>query len=123
MKPRTVYDKAVHDLTYTARQLARLDQNFCRASFEEFKLLMGLDAEAQKRYGLPPPVGAAGADRGVRNGCARSAPIQGPLLMAAPATAIEAPSARPSPAGNRQQRVARMAPRPSIALNLLVIST
>jgi len=79
MKPRTVYDKAVQDLTYTARQLTRLDQNFCRASFEEFKLLMGLDAEAQKRYGLPPPVGAAGAHRGVRNGCARSAPIQGPL--------------------------------------------
>jgi hypothetical protein len=115
MKPRTVYDKAVHDLTYTARQLARLDQNFCRASFEEFKLLMGLDAEAQKRYGLPPP-------RCTKRLCSVSTDT-GPLLMAAPATAIEAPSARPSPAGNCQQRVARMAPGPSIALNLLVIST
>jgi hypothetical protein len=53
MKPRTVYEKAVEDLTETAQQLARLDQNFWQVSFEEFKMLTGLDDAALKRYGLP----------------------------------------------------------------------
>ena len=53
MKPRTVYEKAVQDFTETARKLARLDQHFRRASFAEFEILMGLDDEVLKRYGLP----------------------------------------------------------------------
>ena len=53
MKPRTVYEKAVQDFTETARQLARLNQHFRRASFAEFEILMGLDDEVLKRYGLP----------------------------------------------------------------------
>ena len=53
MKPRTVYEKAVQDFTETARKLARLDQHFRHASFAEFEMLMGLDDEALKRYGLP----------------------------------------------------------------------
>jgi len=59
MKPRTVYEKAVQDFTETARQLARLDQQFRQASFAEFEILMGLDAfddEVLKRYGLPRPM-------------------------------------------------------------------
>ena len=55
MKPRTVYEKAVQDFTETARQLARLNQHFRRASFAEFEILMGLDDEVLKRYGLPKP--------------------------------------------------------------------
>ena len=53
MNPRTVYEKAVQDFTETARQLARLNQHFRRASFAEFEILMGLDDEVLKRYGLP----------------------------------------------------------------------
>jgi hypothetical protein len=53
MKPRTVYEKAVQDFTKTAQQLARLDQHFRQASFSEFEMLMGLDDEVLKRYGLP----------------------------------------------------------------------
>ena len=53
MKPRTVYEKAVQDFTETAQQLARLDQYFRHASFAEFEILMGLDDEVLKRYGLP----------------------------------------------------------------------
>src|SRR5215510_3316312 len=56
MKPRTVYEKAVQDFTKTARQLARLDQQFRQASFAEFKMLMAFDDEAWKRYGLPKPM-------------------------------------------------------------------
>jgi len=56
MKPRTVYEKAVQDFTETARRLARLDQRFRGASFAEFEMLMGLDDEALKRYGLPKPM-------------------------------------------------------------------
>ena len=55
-KPRTVYEKAVHDFTETARQLARLNQLFRHASFAEFEMLMGLDDEVLKRYGLPKPM-------------------------------------------------------------------
>ena len=54
-KPRTVYEKAVQDFTETAQQLARLNQHFRQASFAEFEVLMGLDDEALKRYGLPKP--------------------------------------------------------------------
>jgi hypothetical protein len=53
MKPRTVYEKAVQDFTETAQQLARLNQHFRQASFSEFEMLMGLDDEVLKRYGLP----------------------------------------------------------------------
>jgi hypothetical protein len=53
MKPRTVYEKAVQDFTETAQQLVRLNQRFRGASFAEFEMLMGLDDEALKRYGLP----------------------------------------------------------------------
>ena len=52
MKPRTVYEKAVQDFTETARRLARLNQHFRQA---EFEMLMGLDDEVLKRYGLPKP--------------------------------------------------------------------
>jgi hypothetical protein len=54
-KPRTVYEKAVQDFTETAQQLARLNQHFRQASFSEFEMLMGLDDEVLKRYGLPKP--------------------------------------------------------------------
>jgi hypothetical protein len=54
-KPRTVYEKAAQDFTETARRLARLNQHFRQASFAEFKMLMGLDDEVLKRYGLPKP--------------------------------------------------------------------
>jgi hypothetical protein len=40
-------------LTETAQQLARLNQHFRQASFSEFEMLMGLDDEVLKRYGLP----------------------------------------------------------------------
>jgi multidrug efflux pump subunit AcrB len=53
MKPRTVYEKAVQDFTETARRLARLNQHFRQASFAEFEMLMGLDDEVLRRYGLP----------------------------------------------------------------------
>jgi hypothetical protein len=53
MKPRTVYDKAVQDFTQTARLQATLNQHFRQASFAEFEMLMGLDDEVLKRYGLP----------------------------------------------------------------------
>ena len=53
MKPRTVYEKAVQDFTETARQLARLNQNFRQASFAEFEMLMALDDGVLKRYVLP----------------------------------------------------------------------
>jgi hypothetical protein len=56
MKPRTVYEKAVQDFIETARQLARLNQHFRQASFAEFEMLMGLDDEVLKRYGLPTPM-------------------------------------------------------------------
>ena len=56
MKPRTVYGKAVQDLTETARKLARLNPHFRQASFAEFEMLMGLDDEVLKRYGLPKPM-------------------------------------------------------------------
>jgi len=55
MKPRTVYEKAVQDFTEAAQQLARLNQHFRQASFSEFEMLMGLDDEVLKRYGLPKP--------------------------------------------------------------------
>jgi hypothetical protein len=55
MKPRTVYEKAVQDFTEIAQQLARLNQ-LREASFAEFVMLMGLDDEALKRYGLPRPI-------------------------------------------------------------------
>ena len=64
MKPRTVYEKAVQDFTETAQQLARLNQHFRQASFSEFEMLMGLDDEVLKRYGLPKPWSAPfGVDR------------------------------------------------------------
>jgi len=53
MKPRTVYEKAVQDFTETARRRARLNQHFRQASFAEFEMLMGLDDEVLKQYGLP----------------------------------------------------------------------
>jgi hypothetical protein len=53
MKPRTVYEKAVEDFSEIAQQLARLNQHFRQASFSEFEMLMGLDDEVLKRYGLP----------------------------------------------------------------------
>jgi len=56
MKPRTVYEKAVQDFTETARQLARLHQHFRHASFAEFEILMRLDDEVLKRYGMPRPM-------------------------------------------------------------------
>jgi hypothetical protein len=56
MKPRTVYEKAVQDFTQTARLQATLNQHFQQASFAEFELLMGLDDEVLKRYGLPRPI-------------------------------------------------------------------
>src|SRR6516164_8563800 len=56
MKPRTVYEKAVQDFTETARRLARLNQHFRQASFAEFEMLMALDDEVLKRYGLPKPM-------------------------------------------------------------------
>jgi len=56
MKPRTVYEKAVQDLTETARRLARLNQHFRQASFAEFEMLMGVDDGVLKRYGLPKPM-------------------------------------------------------------------
>ena len=56
LKPRTVYEKAVQDFTETARQLARLNQHFRQASFAEFEMLMGLDDEVLKRYGLPKSI-------------------------------------------------------------------
>ena len=56
MKPRTVYEKAVQDFTETARQLVRLNQLFRQTSFAEFEMLMGLDDEVLKRYGLPKPI-------------------------------------------------------------------
>src|SRR5262249_11230430 len=56
MKPRTVYEKAVRDFTETAQQLARRDQQFRQASFAELKMLMALDDEALKRYGLRKPM-------------------------------------------------------------------
>jgi hypothetical protein len=56
MKPRTVYEKAVQDFIETARQLARLNQHFRHASFAEFEILIGLDDEVLKRYGLPKPM-------------------------------------------------------------------
>jgi hypothetical protein len=56
VKPRTVYEKAVQDFTETAQQLARLNQHFRQASFSEFEMLMGLDDEVLKRYGLSKPM-------------------------------------------------------------------
>jgi hypothetical protein len=56
MKPRTVYEKAVQDFIQTARLQATLNQHFRQASFAEFELLMGLDDEVLKRYGLPRPI-------------------------------------------------------------------
>jgi hypothetical protein len=56
MKPRTVYEKAVQDFTETAQQLARTNQLFRQASFAGFEMLMGLDDEVLKRYGLPKPM-------------------------------------------------------------------
>jgi len=56
MKPRTVYDKAVQDFTQIARLQATLNQHFRQASFAEFEMLMGLDDEVLKRYGLPRPI-------------------------------------------------------------------
>jgi len=56
MKTRTVYEKAVQDFTETARQLAKLNQLFRRTSFVEFEMLMGLDDEILRRYGLPTPM-------------------------------------------------------------------
>jgi hypothetical protein len=53
---KTVYEKAVQDFTETARKLARLNQHFRQASFAEFEILMGLDDEVLKRYGLPRPM-------------------------------------------------------------------
>src|SRR5215510_9191721 len=71
-KPRTVYEKAVQDFTETAQQLARLNQHFRQASFSEFEMLMGLDDEVLKRYGLPKPT-VKRAPRSVSNRRARSA--------------------------------------------------
>ena len=59
MKPRTVYEKAVQDFTQTARLQATLNQHFRQASFAEFEMLMELDDEVLKRYGLPSKKGAA----------------------------------------------------------------
>ena len=56
MNPRTVYEKAVQDFTETARRLARLNQHFRQTSFAEFEMLMALDDEVLKRYGLPKPM-------------------------------------------------------------------
>jgi hypothetical protein len=56
MKPRTVYERAVQDFIQTARLQATLNQHFRQASFAEFELLMGLDDEVLKRYGLPRPI-------------------------------------------------------------------
>jgi hypothetical protein len=56
MKPRTVYERAVQDFIQTARLQATLNQHFRQASFAEFELLMGLDHEVLKRYGLPRPI-------------------------------------------------------------------
>ena len=56
MKPRTIYEKAVQDFTETARRLARLNKHCRQASFAEFEMLMGLDDEVLKRYGLPKPM-------------------------------------------------------------------
>ena len=53
---KTVYEKAVQDFTETARKLARLNQHLRQASFVEFEMLMGLDDEVLKRYGLPKPM-------------------------------------------------------------------
>jgi len=77
MKPRTVYEKAVQDFTETARGLARLNQHFRQASFAEFEMLMTFDDGVLKRYGLPKPMGRAGAHRSVSNRRARSAEIDG----------------------------------------------
>ena len=62
MKPRTVYEKAVQDFTETARQLARLNQHFRRASFAEFEMLMALDDEAVR---IAEVDGQAGAHQSV----------------------------------------------------------
>ena len=56
MKPRTVYEKAVQDFIQTARLQATLNPHFREASFAEFEMLMGLDDEVLKRYGLPRPI-------------------------------------------------------------------
>jgi hypothetical protein len=56
MKPRTVYEKAVQDFIQTARLQATLNQLSRQASFAEFEMLMGLDDEVLKRYGLPRPI-------------------------------------------------------------------
>ena len=56
MKPRTVYEKAVQDFTQTALLQATLNPHFRQASFAEFEMLMGLDDEVLKRYGLPRPI-------------------------------------------------------------------
>ena len=56
MKPCTVYEKALQDFTEAAQQLARLNERFRQASFAEFEMLMGLDDEVLKRYGLPRPI-------------------------------------------------------------------
>jgi hypothetical protein len=45
----------VQDFTETARRLARLNQHFRQSSFAEFEMLMALDDEVLKRYGLPKP--------------------------------------------------------------------
>jgi len=72
MKPRTVYEKAVQDFTQTALLLATLNQRFRQASFAEFEMLVGLDDEALKRYGLPKPIVRAGAHRSVSSCRAQS---------------------------------------------------
>jgi hypothetical protein len=72
MKPRTVYEKAVQDFTETARQLARLNQHFRRTSFAEFEMLMGLDDEVLKRYGLPSSIPLCCAQIGLENKLPRS---------------------------------------------------
>jgi len=56
MKLRTAYEKAVQDFTQIARLQASLNQHFRQASFAEFEMLMGLDDEVLKRYGLPRPI-------------------------------------------------------------------
>jgi hypothetical protein len=56
MKPRTVYEKAVQDFIQTARLQATLNPHFREASFAEFEMLMGLEDEVLKRYGLPRPI-------------------------------------------------------------------
>ena len=43
----------MQDFTEIAQQLARLNQRFRQTSFSEFEMLMGLDDEVLKRYGLP----------------------------------------------------------------------